>query len=129
MVSLEASYKHDSRQTSNAQQVCFISMKFIFTTKHSKIYHKFFCYFLKRGYLFWERLGAFRKETHKMAMSPQHTAFSMSSKCDHVSAELAPTDQYTIMCRLHTLLHLFMLSRDEGFIKWHYGVSESLFLI
>ena len=49
-------------------------------------------------------------------------ALIISSLYNHISCELASTDQYTVMCRLHTPVHLFTSSRDEGFLKWHYGV-------
>ena len=55
----------------------------------------------------------------------ESTTLSMSFTCDHVSAELASTEQFSIMCRMHTPVYLFTSSRDEAFVKWHYGVSET----
>ena len=52
-----------------------------------------------------------------------------SCNYDHIPVELASTEQFTIMCRLHTPVHLFTSSRDMAFEKWHYGVSVINFFL
>ena len=47
-------------------------------------------------------------------------------QCNHVPTELVSTDKYPLMCRLHTPVYLFVSSRDESFVRWHYGVSLSV---
>ena len=51
-----------------------------------------------------------------------------SCNCDHIPVELASTEQFTIMCRLHTPMHLFTSSRDMAFEKWHYSVINFFLL-
>ena len=51
---------------------------------------------------------------------------AFSFQCDHVPAELVSTDKFPLMCHLHTPVYLFPSSRDESFMRWHYGVSLSV---
>ena len=47
-------------------------------------------------------------------------------QCNHVPTEVVSTDKYPLMCRLYTSVYLFVSSRDESFVRWHYGVSLSV---
>ena len=48
-------------------------------------------------------------------------------QCDHVPAELVSTNKYPFMCHLHTPVYFFVSLRDESFMRWHYGVSLSVY--
>ena len=43
---------------------------------------------------------------------------------EHIGCEMESTEHYAWMCRMHVPIYLFINSNDEGFLKYHYGVSE-----
>ena len=51
----------------------------------------------------------------------------LSFTCNHLMVETVSTEEFTLMCHLHTPVYLFENSYQNSFIKWHFMVSSTAY--